>query len=59
MLDGKAYKALSSDGTDSDLIPRLCHSALVKAFAALEDDLRIVIGKITTGESADPIGDQR
>jgi hypothetical protein len=58
MLDGKAYKALLSDGTDSDLVPRLRHPALMKAFAALEDDLRGVIGKITAGKSAPPLGDQ-
>ena len=33
MLDGKVYKALLSDGTDSDLVPRLRHPALMKAFA--------------------------
>lgn len=56
MLDGKAYKALSSDGTDSELVPRLRHPALMKAFAALEDDLRAVIGKITAGKRAARLG---
>ena len=46
MLDGKAYKVLLPDGTDSDLVPRLRDPALLKAFAALADDLRTVVGQI-------------
>jgi hypothetical protein len=46
MLDGKAYRALLPDGTDSDLVPRLRDTALLKAFAALADDLRAVVGQI-------------
>jgi hypothetical protein len=46
MLNGKAYKALLSDGTDSDLIPRLRDPVLLEAFAALADDLRAVVGQI-------------
>jgi hypothetical protein len=44
MLDGKAFKALLSDETDTDLVPRLRDPALLKAFAALADDLRTVVG---------------
>jgi hypothetical protein len=43
MLDGKAYKALMSDDTDPDLVPRLRDPALLNAFAALADDLRTVL----------------
>ena len=57
MLDGKAYKALLSDGTDPDLVPRLHDPALLKAFAALEDDLRTVMGKIASGNDADQMDD--
>ena len=46
MLDGKAYKALMSDDTEPDLIPRLRDAALLNAFAALADDLRTVMGQI-------------
>jgi signal transduction histidine kinase len=37
--DGKAYKALLSDDTDPDLVPRLRDPALLNAFAALADRL--------------------
>ena len=40
MLDGKAFKALLSDETDSDLVPRLRDPALLKAFAVLGDNPR-------------------
>jgi hypothetical protein len=53
MLDGKAYKALLADDTDSDLVPRLRDPALWKAFAALEDDLRMVMGQIASDKDAD------
>ena len=54
MLDGKAYKALLGDDTDSYLVPRLRDPALLQAFAALEHDLRAVLGKIASGADADP-----
>jgi hypothetical protein len=57
MLDGKAYKALLSDDTDPDLVPRLRDPALMKAFAALADDLRTVVGQIASGKDADQIND--
>ena len=53
MLDGKAYKALLSDNTDSYLVPRLRDPALLQAFAALEHDLRTVLGQVTPGKHAD------
>ena len=55
MLDGKAYKALLSGDTDSYLVPRLRNPALLQAFAALEHDLRTVLGKIASGKDADSI----
>ena len=53
MLDGKAYKALMSNDTDPDLLPRLRDPALLNAFAALADDLRTVMGQIAWGKDAD------
>ena len=55
MLDGKAYKALLFDGTDSYLVPRLRDPALLQAFAALEHDLRTILGDVASGEDADRI----
>jgi len=55
MLDGKAYKALLGDDTDSYLVPRLRDPALLQAFAALEHDLRAVLGEIASGEDANRI----
>ena len=55
MLDEKAYKALLSGDTDSYLVPRLRDPALLQAFAALEHDLRTVLGKIASGKDADSI----
>jgi hypothetical protein len=57
MLDGKAYKALLSDDTDPDLVPRLRDPALLNAFAALADDLRKVMGQIASGKDADRLDD--
>jgi hypothetical protein len=55
--DGKAYKALLSDDTDPDLVPRLRDPALLNAFAALADDLRTVMGQIASGKDADRLDD--
>jgi hypothetical protein len=57
MLDGKAFKTLLSDETDSDLIPRLRDPALLKAFSALADDLRTVVGQISLGKDAGRMDD--
>lgn len=57
MLDGNPYKALMSDDTDPDLVPRLRDPALLNAFAALADDLRTVMGQIASGKDADPASD--
>ncbi len=53
MLDGAAYKALLSHGTDADLIPRLCNPPLIDAFAALANDLRMVLK--ASGQGTDRI----
>jgi hypothetical protein len=57
MLDGKAYKALLSDDTDPDLVPRLRDPKLLNAFAALADDLRTVIGQIALDRDVDQMDD--
>ncbi len=59
MLDGKAYKALMSNDTDPDLLPRLRDPGLLSAFAALADDLRTVMGQIASGRDADRLDDFR
>jgi hypothetical protein len=56
MLDGKAFKSLLSDDADPDLIPRLRDSAFLKAFAALADDLRTVVGQISAVKRCGPDG---
>jgi hypothetical protein len=56
MLDG-AYKALLSDDTDPDLVPRLRDPKLLNAFAALADDLRTVIDQIALGRDVDQMDD--
>ena len=55
--DGKAYKALLSDDTDPDLVPRLRDPASLNAFAALADDLRTVMGQIALGRDVDQMDD--
>jgi hypothetical protein len=57
MLDGKAFKTLLSDETDSDLVPRLRDPALLNAFAALADNLRKVMDQIALGKDADQAAD--
>ena len=59
MLDAKAYKALMSNDTDPDLLPRLRDPGLLSAFAALADDLRTVTGQIASGRDADRLDDFR
>ena len=56
MLDGNAYRALLSNDTDTDLFPRLRDPALLKAFAALKDDLSAIV-KIASGKNADRVDD--
>ena len=48
MLDGKAYRPLLPDDTDPDLVPRLRDPALLNAFAALADPLKMVLGQISS-----------
>jgi hypothetical protein len=50
-------KTLLSDETDSDLVPRLRDPALLKAFAALADNLRKVMDQIALGKDADQAAD--
>ena len=45
MLDDD-NKALLADEMDSELAPHLRDPGLLKAFAALEEDLRVVVGQI-------------
>jgi hypothetical protein len=52
MLDGKADKAQLCGDTDSDLVPRLRDPNLLNAFAALADDLRMVLKASGRGERA-------
>jgi hypothetical protein len=52
MLDGKAHKALLSDHPDPDLFSRLRDPALLEAFAALADDLKMVMDQIASGNDA-------
>jgi len=39
-------KSLLVDDTDSELVPHLRDPELLKAFAALEEDLRMVVGQL-------------
>jgi hypothetical protein len=45
MLDDDNKSRLADD-IDSEIVPRLRDPELLKAFAALEEDLRIVVGQI-------------
>ena len=51
--DDKTYKSQLADDMDSELVPDLCDPWLLKAFAALEEDLRMVVGQIASGKEAD------
>jgi len=57
MLDGKAYRTLLPDDTDPDLVPRLRDPALLNAFAALADPLKMVLGRISSDTFVTRIGD--
>ena len=46
MLDGKAYKPLLTDDMDADLVPHVNDPGLLKALAALEENLRMLVGQI-------------
>jgi hypothetical protein len=59
MLDGKAYKILLSQHTEPDLIPRMRDPALLRAFAALADDLRTIIDQIAAGSELDRRGSRQ
>ena len=45
MLDDDS-KSLSTNDMDSEIVPHLLDPGLLKSFAALEEDLRMVVGQI-------------
>ena len=51
--DDKTYKSQLADDMDSEVVPDLSDPGLLKAFAALEADLRMVVGQIASGKEAD------
>jgi len=53
--DDKTYKSQMADDMDSEVVPDLSDPGLLKAFAALEEDLRIVVGQIAWGKEADKV----
>jgi hypothetical protein len=53
MPDSIAYKPLVTDDRDLDLVPHVLDPRLLKAFAALEEDLRMVVGQIASDKEAD------
>lgn len=55
MLDGKAYKPLLTDDTDADLVPHVDDPGLLKALAALEEDVRTVVGQIASDKELEKI----
>ena len=48
--DDKTYKSQLADDMDSELVPDLRDPGLLKAFAALEEDLRMVVRQIASGK---------
>ena len=54
MID-KTYKSLLADDMDSELVSDLRDPELLKAFAALEEDLRMVVGQIASDKEADKV----
>jgi hypothetical protein len=48
MLDDDNKSQLADDDIDSELVPHLRDPELLKAFAALEEDLRMVVRQIGT-----------
>jgi hypothetical protein len=53
--DDKTYRSLSADDIDSELLPYLRDPGLLRALAALEEDLRMVVGQITSDKEADKV----
>ena len=53
--DDKTYKSLLADDMDSELVSDLRDPELLKAFAALEEDLRMVVGQIASDKEADKV----
>jgi len=48
--DDKTFKSQLADDMDSELVPDLRDPWLLKAFAALEEDLRMVVRQIASGK---------
>jgi len=56
MLDNdKTYKSLLADDMCSELVPDRRDPGLLKAFATLEEDLRMVVGQIASDKEADKV----
>ena len=53
--DDKTYKSLLADDMDSELVSDLRDPELLKAFAALEEDLRMVVGQIASDKEPDKV----
>jgi hypothetical protein len=53
--DDKTYKSQLADDMHSEVVPDLPDPGLLKAFAALEQDLRMVVGQIASGKEADKV----
>jgi hypothetical protein len=51
--DDKTYKSLLAEDMNSELVPDLRDPALLKTFATLEEDLRMVVGQIASDKEAD------
>jgi hypothetical protein len=56
LYDDETYnKSLLADHMDSELVPDLRDPTLLKAFATLEEDLRMVVGQIASDKGADKV----
>jgi hypothetical protein len=53
--DDKTYKSQLADDMDLEVVPDLRDPGLLKAFAALEEDLRMVVGQIVSDKEADKV----
>jgi hypothetical protein len=53
--DDKTYNPQLADDMDSEAVPDIRDPGLLKAFAALEADLRMVVGQIASGKEADKV----
>ena len=53
--DDNTYKSLLADDMHSELLPDLRDPGLLKAFATLEEDLRMVVGQIASDKEPDKV----